>query len=104
MICFWRFNHKTDAEDVHFTSIASHSDSDEDSKINDDDSVTSANDSEISNIGFDKKNEYENNIDDTGSELNDSDDPAVLQMIIVKEVEAGAEVRTYPCSQIYNTM
>lgn len=86
------FNHKTDAEDVHFTSVASHSDSDEDSKVSGDDSKTSGNESEISNNGSDKKNECENNINDAGSELDNSDDPAVMQMIIVKEVEAGAEV------------
>lgn len=86
------FNHKTDAEDVHFTSVASHSDSDEDSKVSGDDSETSGNESEISNNGSDKKNECENNINDAGSELDNSDDPAVMQMIIVKEVEAGAEV------------
>ncbi|XP_017248554.1 ribosomal lysine N-methyltransferase 3 isoform X2 [Daucus carota subsp. sativus] len=85
------FNHKTDAEDVHFTSVASHSDSEEDSEISDD-SEKSGNDSQISNNGSDKKNTYESNINDVGSELNNSDDPAVLQMIIVKEVEAGAEV------------
>ncbi|XP_074370402.1 ribosomal lysine N-methyltransferase 3 isoform X2 [Apium graveolens] len=86
------FNHKTDAEDVHFTSVASHSDSEEESKVSGDDSEASGNEFEISNNGSEKKNEYENNVDDSGSELDNSDDPAVMQMIIVKEVEAGAEV------------
>lgn len=68
------FNHKTGAEDVHFTSVSSHCDSDNDS---------------------DESNGYDENANDSDSDLqsqNIGDNPAVLQMIIVKDVKAGAEV------------
>lgn len=73
-----RFNHKTGAEDVHFTSVFSHFGSENDS---------------------DDSNRYdENAIDSDLQSPNMGDDPAVLQMIIVKDVNAGAEVSNFPCS------
>lgn len=76
-----RFNHKTGAEDVHFTSVSSHCDSDNDS---------------------DESSGYDENANDSDRDLqsqNIGDNPAVLQMIIVKDVKAGAEVSTFPCSK-----
>ncbi|KDP24225.1 hypothetical protein JCGZ_25882 [Jatropha curcas] len=70
------FNHKTGAEDVHFTSGSSDSKSDDDDKSNTNGCYT------------------ENTVDKEpssalGCEL---DDPRLLEMIMVKDVKAGAEV------------
>ncbi|KAJ6738814.1 RIBOSOMAL LYSINE N-METHYLTRANSFERASE 3 [Salix koriyanagi] len=73
------FNHKTGAEDVHFTTTSSHSESDDDSDNCDAIDLDA-------NIG--------NN--EPSSELECSsvtgDDPSVLEMIMVKDVKAGVEV------------
>nr|GMD49568.1 ribosomal lysine N-methyltransferase 3 [Ipomoea batatas] len=86
------FNHKTGAEDVHFTSISSDSESDSDADDNN------------------NNTEYENNSDHepisenphsegdslSGSDLDSSsmsgNDPTALEMIMVKNVKAGVEV------------
>lgn len=74
------FNHKTGAEDVHFTSTSSHSESDDDSDNSD------TVDLDADNIGN----------KEPSSELDCSsvtgDDPLVLEMIMVKDVKAGVEV------------
>ncbi|XP_077231836.1 SET domain-containing protein isoform X2 [Tasmannia lanceolata] len=100
------FNHKTAAENVHFTSGSSDSGSD-----NDKDDV---NEDEYENIGDDKplneglstshlnskksthltatpgKNSFDD--DDKEFSLYSGDDPPALELIIVKDVKAGAEV------------
>ncbi|CAK7344749.1 unnamed protein product [Dovyalis caffra] len=74
------FNHKTGAEDVHFTCTSSHSESDDDSDNSDTDDLDADN--------IDNKEQ--------SSELECSsvagDDPSVLEMIMVKDVKAGVEV------------
>lgn len=77
------FNHKTGAEDVHFTSTSSHSESDDDSDNSD------TVDLDADNIGN----------KEPSSELDCSsvtgDDPLVLEMIMVKDVKAGVEIWVY---------
>ncbi|KVI08125.1 RuBisCO-cytochrome methylase, RMS1 [Cynara cardunculus var. scolymus] len=83
------FNHKTDAEDVHFTSVSSHSESDDDTDEN-------------------MENQVDNDLDGDLLRQNESDiaspkrsfsaDGAcsptteILEMILVRDVKAGAEV------------
>ncbi|KAK3009888.1 hypothetical protein RJ639_012132 [Escallonia herrerae] len=70
-----RFNHKTCAEDVHFTAVSSHSESDDDTDCN---------------INGD------NAICGDGEDLNHTmgDNIAVCEMIIVKDVKAGTEAQS----------
>ncbi|KAK1411278.1 hypothetical protein QVD17_37825 [Tagetes erecta] len=68
------FNHKTDAEDVHFTSVSSHSESDTDSSENEE----KQNDDIDGDFSAD---------DDTSSSATE-----ILEMIMVRDVEAGTEV------------
>ncbi|KAI8031062.1 Ribosomal lysine N-methyltransferase 3 [Camellia lanceoleosa] len=101
------FNHKTGAEDVHFTSISSHLAPEDDAEDNhESDEYESTDDSEDNH----ERDEYENIGD--GEQLSQNsqsrkgasnggnsecssasgDDPTVLEMIIVKDVKSGAEV------------
>lgn len=83
------FNHKTDAEDVHFTSVSSHSDSDDDN----DESLESQidNDSEGDHLSQDESNvaspRSDFSVDDESSSTTE-----ILEMIMVRDVKAGAEV------------
>lgn len=85
------FNHKTAAEDVHFTSVSYYSESDIDSDNSDDE----------------KNGDYEPMAQDFHSEMGDfrseleikssstsGNDVMVMQMIICKDVNSGAEVGT----------
>ncbi|KAL5755381.1 hypothetical protein ACOSP7_023601 [Xanthoceras sorbifolium] len=94
------FNHKTGAEDVHFTSTSSdhesHSDADDNYNVHAD-----AGDDEISteNSQLDREESFVSSIGKNssgGSDLESSsvsgEDPAVLQMIMVKDVAVGIEV------------
>ncbi|KAL6507535.1 hypothetical protein OROGR_023730 [Orobanche gracilis] len=72
------FNHKTNAEDIHFTSVSSYCETDNDSEISDDES--------------DENDEPDKTTMDDGVNSKIADSPAVLQLIIVKDVESGAEV------------
>ncbi|KAI4347426.1 hypothetical protein L6164_008241 [Bauhinia variegata] len=86
------FNHKTGAEDVHFTSSSSHyeSDSDPDGDYTDEEPLTqnsSIDDSELNTVLTEKS---------SGSDLEScsvtGDDPSILEMIMVKDVSIGSEV------------
>nr|GEW16587.1 ribosomal lysine N-methyltransferase 3 [Tanacetum cinerariifolium] len=83
------FNHKTDAEDVHFTSVTSHSDSDYDN----DESLESQidDDSEGDHLSQDESNvaspRSDFSVDDESSSTT-----GILEMIMVRDVKAGAEV------------
>ncbi|KAJ7975551.1 N-lysine methyltransferase [Quillaja saponaria] len=81
------FNHKTGAEDVHFTTISSHDESDSDSDSNNND-VEANEEPSATTLILGK--------DFNGSELDSSsvsgDDMTVLEMIMVKDVCVGAEV------------
>ncbi|KAK9228632.1 hypothetical protein WN944_021586 [Citrus x changshan-huyou] len=93
------FNHKTGAEDVHFTSVSSHCQSDSDAD-NDDHVVANSDDNEPSTEhphGDGEEFSAPSNGKSPlgGSDLESSaleDVPTVLQMIMVKDVRAGAEV------------
>lgn len=91
------FNHKTGAEDVHFTSGSSHSesDNDDDNKNSDDndsgdDELTSQNSHSESLTSFDEKISNRDNNSVRSSTL--VVDSTVLEMIMVKDVKAGLEV------------
>lgn len=97
-----RFNHKTGAEDVHFTSTSSHltpENDEEDSLKNDvyeyvgntEDNLVSE---EYENSGSAKQSTL-NVLSTEGSSSVTStfgDDPTVLEMIMVKDVKSGIEV------------
>nr|XP_043629194.1 N-lysine methyltransferase setd6 [Erigeron canadensis]XP_043629195.1 N-lysine methyltransferase setd6 [Erigeron canadensis] len=83
------FNHKTNAEDVHFTSVSLQSESDTDTSENMENEVDDDLDGDLSiqngsNIASPKCD------DDDTSESSSSTD--ILEMIMVKDVKAGAEV------------
>lgn len=86
------FNHKTGAEDVHFTSPVSEAESDQDADINpkNDECENHMNDTLLSG------NSHERNGSSGGSDFECSstsgDDLTVLEMIMVKDVKAGNEV------------
>ncbi|KAM0946416.1 putative [histone H3]-lysine(4) N-trimethyltransferase chromatin remodeling SET family [Dioscorea sansibarensis] len=89
------FNHKTGAENVHFTSESLPSDSDEE-----DDAVvtdTSGNDQSLNvdlsnNSAGDSPEVQQGSNHDPPSQEHSDGDPDTLEMIIVRDVEAGAEV------------
>lgn len=91
-LCSWsifnipRFNHKTDAEDVHFTSVSSHSDSDSDTDENMKNEIDADTheDQNESNVASPKS---ESSADDASSSTTE-----ILEMIMVRDVKAGAEV------------
>ncbi|KAL6518321.1 hypothetical protein OROMI_034022 [Orobanche minor] len=81
------FNHKTAAEDVHFTSVSSSSDSDIDT--------------ESDKKNADDQNDGDDEIDPGSGDFSESDlelspvsgdEPTFLEMIIIKDVQAGSEV------------
>lgn len=95
------FNHKTGAEDVHFTSVSSHSDSESDAHFNKNDvyvgagdnelsTQKSSSDGEVSDITLFGKNPCSSDSD--CSSISGAQNP-VLEMIMVKDVEVRAEVR-----------
>lgn len=92
-----RFNHKTNAEDVHFTLVSSDIESDDStSHLNDvhpyDDESKCSN-SPLDKVGQDSLLIEANNADDTDSDSSDLEgDPMTLEMIMVKNVKAGNEV------------
>ncbi|EOA23789.1 hypothetical protein CARUB_v10017003mg [Capsella rubella] len=107
------FNHKTGAEDVHFTAESSHSESDTDESDNGD-AVNEANDedepssksssspeqsfeevpAEITDEEANKEEEEEEEEEEEDEENSSmlQDDLSCLKMIMVKDVPAGAEV------------
>ncbi|KAK9997399.1 hypothetical protein SO802_022085 [Lithocarpus litseifolius] len=88
------FNHKTGAEDIHFTSVSSHSDSKSDTDCSKNDLQANTGDNEPSS-----ENSYSDGRgSDTsgGSDLDNSsvlgDHTTALEMIMVKDVKVGNEV------------
>ncbi|XP_030551347.1 ribosomal lysine N-methyltransferase 3 [Rhodamnia argentea] len=84
------FNHKTGAEDVNFTSVSSHGESDDDSDYCDDypdaDISEDGNGQLIQDLDTNSTGNMERRPPVT------KEDPAVLEMILVKDVNAGDEV------------
>ncbi|XP_031268832.1 N-lysine methyltransferase setd6 [Pistacia vera] len=95
------FNHKTGAEDVHFSSVSSHHES-----VNDDDddnheyANASGDDDEPSTENSDQdRDETDPSMGNNSSDSSDAepssvsgDDSSVLQMIMVKDVKVGIEI------------
>lgn len=92
------FNHKTGAEDVHITSLYSHSDSESDADTNKSDVSVDTGDNEtlIQDSYSDRKGSNTTLVAKNPSVSRD--DTPVLEMIMVKDVEVGAEVRICSCS------
>ncbi|KAL3528127.1 hypothetical protein ACH5RR_012783 [Cinchona calisaya] len=86
--CAFGFNHKTGAEDVHFTSLVSEVESDEDADS--EESENQMNDTTISQNSL-ARNGSPSRSDLEGS-LTSGDDLTVLEMIMVKDVKARNEV------------
>ncbi|KAJ0467586.1 putative [Ribulose-bisphosphate carboxylase]-lysine N-methyltransferase [Helianthus annuus] len=86
------FNHKTDAEDVHFTSVSSHSDSDTDSSENIENRIDDHPDGDsLCQI------QNESTVTSPEGDLSAADDTfssntEILEMIMVRDVKAGSEV------------
>lgn len=98
----YSFNHKTGAEDVHFTSVGSNNESDHDS--GDDDAVSGSDgdgetSTETSLLDREESASPIQKIASDDSDLESStvsgDDPTVLQMIMVKDVSIGTEVSIF---------
>ncbi|XP_044482455.1 N-lysine methyltransferase setd6 isoform X3 [Mangifera indica] len=87
------FNHKTGAEDVHFSSVPWHQESDhiDDNDHHEDESSTERSDlnREVTAPPVGKNS---SDSSDTEHSSYSGDDPSVLQMIMVKEVKAGIEI------------
>lgn len=83
------FNHKTNAEDVHFTSVSSHSESDNDSSENMEDQVYDEQDA-------DPLCQNESDVispkSDFSADDSSSSSTEILEMIMVRDVKAGTEV------------
>ncbi|KAL9234975.1 hypothetical protein vseg_009782 [Gypsophila vaccaria] len=88
------FNHKTDAEDVHFTC----GDSDDSDEGMSDDENSSGDEMETKTPQTEENGSVADVADHASSDVPDlksedmPDNPLVLEMILVKDVEAGAEV------------
>lgn len=84
------FNHKTNAEDVHFTSV-----SDDDTSENIEEQVVDDDDDDR-----DGDPQNESNVASPKSDFNGDDDGVsptteILEMIMVRDVKAGAEVSIF---------
>lgn len=95
------FNHKTGEEDVHFTAELPHSESDSEADETDNsDAASAATDEEdetsSKNSTSPEQSLEDENTDEEAKEEEDSsmlqDDVSSLEMIMVKNVPAGAEV------------
>lgn len=89
-----RFNHKTGAEDVHFTASSSNSESEDD--------VDGSDESIVDEEALDKKSSIDKTKSNTASDVSDSecslvteDDTSMLEMIMIKDVNSGAEVSKF---------
>ncbi|KAL8551798.1 hypothetical protein ACS0TY_000741 [Phlomoides rotata] len=86
------FNHKTAAEDVHFTCVSSSSESDTDTDIEkkDSDQENGGDDESITPDSHSEREYF------SGSDLelssSSGNEPTYMEMIIIKDVKAGAEV------------
>lgn len=87
-IDFARFNHKTGAEDVHFTALSSNdeSDDDADAEIVDEEALAQ-------NSSMDKTEKGV--VSDTEYSSVTEDDTSMLEMVMIKDVSSGAEVRKF---------
>ena len=104
----YSFNHKTGAEDVHFTSAPSLDESDESAESVTDDENDCNDEEQIQtpqpqeNVSSARSND-EGSSDGPNSECSEdvTGNPMVLKMILVKDVEAGTEVHASRLSHHY---
>ncbi|XP_076916416.1 ribosomal lysine N-methyltransferase 3-like [Bidens hawaiensis] len=87
------FNHKTNAEDVHFTSVSDHSESDTDSSENIENQI----DGNLPNGDCVFQNGKESKVNSPEGDFSAADDACdsnteILEMIMVRDVKAGTEV------------
>ncbi|XP_030462802.1 ribosomal lysine N-methyltransferase 3 [Syzygium oleosum] len=85
------FNHKTGAEDVHFTNVSSHGESDDDSDYGDDYPDADITEDGNGQLIQDLDTNSHGNMDMECPPVS-KEDPAVLEMILLKDVKAGDEV------------
>nr|DAD37185.1 TPA_asm: hypothetical protein HUJ06_007826 [Nelumbo nucifera] len=95
------FNHKTGAEDIHFTSVCSHPGSNDGDNIESNDEYDRNADEDLLTENFHSRDScsltadagnYYLNCSDVDSSSNSGDDPMILELILVKDVKAGDEV------------
>jgi len=107
-LILYRFNHKTGAEDVHFTSALALDESDESAESITDhendcnDLVQTQTFQPQENVSFTKP-DGKGSSDGPNSECSDdmTGNPMELEMILVKDVKAGIEVHTSCLSHRY---
>lgn len=92
-----RFNHKTGAEDVHFTAMSSNdeSDTDVDGCNNDEGIVEEEALAQNSSIDMTVLNNGNCNVSDSDSSSVSDGDTSMLEMIMIKDVSSGTEVRIF---------
>lgn len=93
------FNHKTGEEDVHFTAELPHSESDSEADETDNSDATDEDEPSSKNSSSPEQSLEGENTDEEAKEQEEEEDSSVLQddvssleMIMVKNVPAGAEV------------
>ncbi|XP_061369471.1 ribosomal lysine N-methyltransferase 3 [Gastrolobium bilobum] len=91
------FNHKTGAEDVHFTAMSSNYASDNDIDLNNNDEGIIDEEALAQNSSIDMTElntaHVENCVDGNSEYSSDMEgDPSMLEMIMIKDVNSGAEV------------
>ncbi|KAF8011716.1 hypothetical protein BT93_I0002 [Corymbia citriodora subsp. variegata] len=85
------FNHKTGAEDVHFTTVSSHNESKDDSDNGNDFADADMSEDGNGQLSQDLDTNSHGNMDMECHSMTD-EDPTVLEMILIKDVKAGDEV------------
>lgn len=91
---FSRFNHKTGAEDVHFTALSSNNESEDDAddEIIDEEALAQNSSMDKTEKGVDSDMEYSSITED---------DTSMLEMVMIKDVSSGAEVRNILSSMCF---
>lgn len=91
---FSRFNHKTGAEDVHFTALSSNNESEDDTddEIVDEEALAQNSSMDKTEKGVDSDMEYSSITED---------DTSMLEMVMIKDVSSGAEVRKFLSSMCF---
>lgn len=89
------FNHKTNDEDVHFTSLSSRDeyDTEVDGDHNNDEDEDILDDKSAANGFLEGKESFSQSDSDCSSIS--GDDPTILIMVMVKDVKAGNEVKHF---------
>ncbi|XP_019441145.1 PREDICTED: ribosomal lysine N-methyltransferase 3 [Lupinus angustifolius] len=86
------FNHKTGAEDVHFTATPSNYESDNDVDGNNSDESITDEEALAQNSSIDATDFDAAHVSDSECSSDIGGDPSMLEMIMIKDVSSGAEV------------